>query len=297
MYKNLKPEQSAPAELYYNEEEAKKYGQNSRICEIQRKMSERAVELMCLPEGEQLHLLDIGCGTGLSGEIFSERGYTWTGVDISPSMLQVAQADGCEGDLLVCDIGEGLPFRPGSFDGAISISTVQWLCSAFKKSHNPKARIKRFFESLYACLRRGTRAVIQLYPEDKYQLDMISSSALRCGFTGGVVVDYPHSTKAKKVFLVLFCGASNAPVPAGLTGEEGERQHVQMAQKERTKKRRGKRVEVKKKDWIAEKKERRREQGKKVPTLLCRLPFLNTLPKRLRKTQNTLEDREDQSFD
>lgn len=92
-------------------------------------MSERAVELLALPPGEKLHLLDVGCGSGLSGEVLSELGHTWTGVDVSPSMLQVAQADGCEGDLIVNDIGEGLPFRAGTFDGAISISTVQWLCT------------------------------------------------------------------------------------------------------------------------------------------------------------------------
>jgi SAM-dependent methyltransferase len=96
-------------------------------------MSERAVELLALTPGEKLHLLDVGCGTGLSGELLTELGHTWTGVDVSPSMLDVAQKEGCEGDLIVNDIGEGLPFRAGTFDGAISISTVQWLCN-IKKS-------------------------------------------------------------------------------------------------------------------------------------------------------------------
>ena len=36
-------------------------------------------------------------------------------------------------------MGQGLPFRAGSFDGAISISALQWLCNADKKSNNPKA--------------------------------------------------------------------------------------------------------------------------------------------------------------
>lgn len=111
--------------------------------------------------------------------------------------------------MIVCDIGEGLPFKPGSFDGAISISTVQWLCNAFKTSHIPKQRIKRFFESLYACLRKGTRAVIQLYPEDKHQLDLITTSALRAGFTGGLVVDYPNSTKG--ALLVVIEEKGTAP--------------------------------------------------------------------------------------
>jgi cyclopropane fatty-acyl-phospholipid synthase-like methyltransferase len=36
---------------------------STRVREIQRKMSERAIELLALPPGEKLHLLDIGCGS------------------------------------------------------------------------------------------------------------------------------------------------------------------------------------------------------------------------------------------
>ena len=36
---------------------------------------------------------------------------------------------------------------------------------------------------------------------------MITSSAMKSGFSGGLVVDYPSSAKAKKYFLVLEAGA------------------------------------------------------------------------------------------
>jgi hypothetical protein len=49
-------------------------------------------------------------------------------------------------------MGQGLPFRAGSFDGAISISALQWLCNADKKSHNPIKRMNRFFTNLYSVL-------------------------------------------------------------------------------------------------------------------------------------------------
>lgn len=52
------------------------------------------------------------------------------GMDISPSMLGIAGEREVEGDLLLQDLGQGLPLRPGMFDGAISISAVQWLCNA-----------------------------------------------------------------------------------------------------------------------------------------------------------------------
>lgn len=49
-------------------------------------MTDRALELLNLPPGPAM-LLDIGCGSGLSGEILDEEGHVWVGVDIAPSML------------------------------------------------------------------------------------------------------------------------------------------------------------------------------------------------------------------
>ena len=37
---------------------------------------------------------------------------------------------------------------------------------------------------------------------------MITSSAMRNGFTGGLIVDYPNSKKAKKYYLFLMAGYS-----------------------------------------------------------------------------------------
>uniref|UniRef100_A0A673H127 Probable 18S rRNA (guanine-N(7))-methyltransferase n=1 Tax=Sinocyclocheilus rhinocerous TaxID=307959 RepID=A0A673H127_9TELE len=74
---------------FYNEQEAKKYSQNSRMIEIQTQMSERAVELLSLPEDQPCYLLDVGCGSGLSGDYLSEAGHYWVGVDISTAMLGI----------------------------------------------------------------------------------------------------------------------------------------------------------------------------------------------------------------
>jgi len=50
-------------------------------------MCERAIELLMLPEDETLLILDIGCGSGLSGGVLEDNGHVWVGVDISNSML------------------------------------------------------------------------------------------------------------------------------------------------------------------------------------------------------------------
>lgn len=51
---------------------------------------------------------------------------------------------------------------------------------------------RAFFNSLYQSLARGARAALQIYPQNAAQLEMISTAAMRCGFSGGLVVDYPH---------------------------------------------------------------------------------------------------------
>ena len=166
-------------------------------------MSERALELLMIPSRGDIGfrpqlLLDIGCGSGLSGDVLSDKGHRWVGLDISRNMLDIAERRGAEGDMLEHDMGTGLPFRPGTFNGAISISALQWLCNADTKEQVPKRRLMRFFQSLYRVLQRGARAAFQFYPENSVQLDLITSCAMQCGFGGRLVVDYPNSTRAKK---------------------------------------------------------------------------------------------------
>lgn len=58
------------------------------IVEIQTHMTKRAIELLALPNDNVSRLLlDIGCGSGLSGEVITEMGHNWIGVDISEAML------------------------------------------------------------------------------------------------------------------------------------------------------------------------------------------------------------------
>lgn len=163
MSSNRRPEHQAPPDIYYNAEEAEKYTKNSRIIEIQNKMTERAVELLQLPEDEPCFLLDVGCGSGLSGEFLTDQGHVWIGMDISKAMLDVAVDREVEGDLCLSDAGDGTFFRPGTFDGVISISAIQWLCNADKTHHNPVKRLYKFFSTLYSSMRRGTKAVFQVY--------------------------------------------------------------------------------------------------------------------------------------
>lgn len=225
------------------------------------------MELLNLPEDQPSLILDLGCGSGLSGEVLESAGHFWIGVDISPAMLDVAnerkEEGDIEGDYMIGDLGEGVGFRAGSFDGAVSISALQWLCNADKSTHNPAKRLYTLFTSLYACLSRGSRAVFQFYPESPQQTALIQHQATKAGFTGGVVVDFPNSTKARKMFLVLFTGGGSTQVPKGLQDESLSTVQYNNERRRMLKGNRGKSVK-KSRHWVEEKKARQRRQGREV---------------------------------
>ncbi|MQM09366.1 hypothetical protein Taro_042237 [Colocasia esculenta] len=155
---------------------------------------------------------------------------------------------------------------------------MQWLCYADKSSHEPRLRLKAFFGTLYRCLARGARAVLQLYSENMDQTEMIMSYAMRSGFAGGMVIDYPHSSKARKAYIVLTCGPPSlvTALPKG-KGEDGEscsesdesddeeRQTVCVSDRNRPRKRLKTTKKGKGKEWVFKNKEKRRRQGKDVP--------------------------------
>ena len=170
------------------------------------------------------------------------------------------------------DMGTGLPFRPATFDACISISALQWLCYSNSKAQNPRKRLLRFFSSLYTVLKRGGRAVLQFYPETADQAVLISETATKVGFAGGVVVDYPNSAKAKKHYLVLSFDRSSAQRTRGLglseeTSEQTQ-QHVTVGSESaggsKKKKAPRKKKGVKTKEWIVHKKAMQRKKGKDV---------------------------------
>ena len=120
-------------------------------------------------------------------------------------MLGVALEKEVEGDLLLADAGQGVPFRPGTFDAAISISAVQWLCNAETSEESPAGRLSRFFNQLYASLKRGGRAVCQFYPKNDAQKKMVAQAAIKAGFGAGLLED-DMGTKSAKTYLVLTVG-------------------------------------------------------------------------------------------
>lgn len=231
-------------------------------------MAHRALELLDL-KGPSF-ILDVGCGSGLSGEILSsvEPGqggpHTWVGMDISPSMLDIALQRDVEGDLMLADIGQGIPFRPGTFDAAISISAIQWLCSAESSDTSPAGRLNRFFSGLYASIRRGGRAVCQFYPKNDSQRDMVTQAAVKAGFGAGILEDDP-GTKNVKLYLVLTVGgASNDGSGGDITNVVEGMDDVEIQDARRKAAAAKKEITKGSRAWIMKKKEQMERKGKVV---------------------------------
>ncbi|KAA0201749.1 hypothetical protein HAZT_HAZT008872 [Hyalella azteca] len=225
--------------MFYNEEEAQKYTRNTRIMDVQSQCSVRALELLALPPDQPSILLDLGCGSGLSGEAITEQGHFWVGLDISQAMLAFQM----------------LPLNAVLRETCCSVTWATECPSAPPCSTGP---LNTTF-NLWIVNSRGSRAVFQFYPESDQQVSLIVKQATKAGFTGGVVVDYPNSTKAKKLYLVLMCGGS-APLPQGLQ-DEGV---PEAAYNRRLQLKKGVRTTAAIREKIRQKKERRMKQGKQV---------------------------------
>lgn len=231
-------------------------------------MTLRALELLDLPNPSLI--LDIGCGSGLSGEILTEVSpedggpHVWVGMDISASMLDIALQRDVEGDLMLADIGQGVPFRAGSFDAAISISAIQWLCNVESNDVSATGRLSRFFNGLYASLKRGGRAVCQFYPKNEQQRTMISGAAIKAGFGAGILED-DGGTKNAKLYLVLTVGGDAVEGGGDITGVVKGMDGVDVVDARRKHREKG-RKDLKKgsKGWITSKKEQMERKGKVV---------------------------------
>ncbi|KAJ9651078.1 18S rRNA (guanine1575-N7)-methyltransferase [Neophaeococcomyces mojaviensis] len=307
-----RPEDTLPPDLYYNDTTSRQYTRNTRIRQIQADMTDRALELLDLQQPS--FILDLGCGSGLSGEILDKAGHTWVGMDISPSMLDVAlqrqqqrfeaedetedvdvdedndnedddeddedvamnghtngsnAPSGGGGDLFLADMGQGLPFRPGTFDAAISISAIQWLCNVDSTdiSNTAEMRLRRFFDTLYSGLKRNSRAVCQFYPKNDVQKSMITKAAIRAGFGAGLLED-DEGTKNAKTYLVLSVGGGDiSSAVAGMEGvdvEDGRQIREAMKSGKHKRGKSGGMVVEGSKKWIMEKKEKMRGKGKVV---------------------------------
>jgi SAM-dependent methyltransferase len=175
------------ANVHYDEAEAVRY--TARNAQVQDELASRCLELLHRGSiAEHQLLLDLGCGSGLSAKMMESAGHTWLGIDVAREMLSLAasgHSKACAG-LIQGDLAS-LPLRArAKFDGAISVSTLQWLCEGRgagggcgtdlggasedrvsieeRVEGSRDGALKRFFDRLYRALRTNAHAVFQFYP-------------------------------------------------------------------------------------------------------------------------------------
>ena len=93
--------------------------------------------------------LDIGCGNGYFTRALTKAGYSVTGVDISPQMLDTAQKlalkEGVRAEFLLGDITK------------LKVNAKKDFCIAINDCINyvPKNKLKCAFSHVYGCLKKG----------------------------------------------------------------------------------------------------------------------------------------------
>jgi predicted TPR repeat methyltransferase len=88
----------------------------------------RELASLVLPDfgSRTLNILDLGCGTGLTGMEFHDVAQRLDGFDLSPSMLEKARAHGIYHDLAVADV-EILPGAREPYDLVLAADTLVYL--------------------------------------------------------------------------------------------------------------------------------------------------------------------------
>lgn len=75
----------------------------------------------------KLSIIDLGCGTGLSGEAFSNISKRMIGIDLSPKMLEKAKQRNIYSKLIADDICRGLQTLGAEFELAICVDTFVYI--------------------------------------------------------------------------------------------------------------------------------------------------------------------------
>lgn len=151
-----------------------------------------------------LDLLDAGCGTGAVLALLARKNPNrhYTGLDLSPRMIELAQSKKIPGTAFFCGDCEAIPFAPASFDAIV--------CSmSFHHYPHPE----EFFKSCFRVLRPGGRLVIRDMTQRqplRWMVNHIEIPLLRLLLHKGDVACYGRADFEK------FCAAS------GLTLEKFE---------------------------------------------------------------------------
>jgi 18S rRNA (guanine1575-N7)-methyltransferase len=212
-------------QFYARPDEAERYTAVAKDTRVQHELSLECLGLLGLqqrPQRGAALVLDVGCGGGLSSDVVAEAGHFCVACDVNPQMLAQGGGGGGGGSaagvgMFASDMRDGVAARAGVFDGAISVSALQWICS-------DREGLRRFFAGLHRSLRPGARACLQFYPTREHAR-LAVRAARGASFGCELVLSMPHATKARKHFLVLTKAeeSSSSAAAAAAAAKEPQR--------------------------------------------------------------------------
>ena len=82
---------------------------------------------LVLAERHALDILDLGCGTGLTGTAFTDMAHRLDGVDLSPRMIAAARGRGIYDELAVADLETALVQKGPSYDLILAADTLVYI--------------------------------------------------------------------------------------------------------------------------------------------------------------------------
>ncbi len=86
---------------------------------------QRCAEALAQFVGPDQPILDIGCGTGLSGRALAAVGFTnVSGQDVNAEMVEVARAADIYRELRVVDPANSFPFDVGTYDAMAAVGVI-----------------------------------------------------------------------------------------------------------------------------------------------------------------------------
>lgn len=176
---------------YYTKEEVEHYSRSSGMKNVQQKIARRILEIIDL--SKQSKILDLGCGTGNTLQVYDEKGCNVVGLDIIPEMLEHAKEKGFE--TVLGDIRNLKEiFRNNEFDCIVSASALQWL----KK----KEDFANTAQGIWFVLKPEGRFCIQFYPYSALELRYAEHAFTKEGFNVKVIVDNENNPRKKLIFIV-----------------------------------------------------------------------------------------------
>lgn len=197
----------------YVGQKAEDYDQQGWMERNQKKSTLRCLEYLydkklgeLVENSENPLILDLGCGTGFSSEIFVENGFRVIGIEILNDMLAHAiskrrHLDSYFFELILANINY-LPIRQHSINHVFSISAYNFITHHAETEREKRKIANNTAKYLRQVLRESARIIIEFYPENDQELEIFTSSFIKNGFDGFSVKNNPNQ-KGGQTFLLM----------------------------------------------------------------------------------------------